>query len=252
LAVDGVGITLFPVNLVEALKTRKVQIGIAVVAILLAVALTLVWVLQPKNDNPSQAASVPAASSSAGGNADGTAATSPDASAAPASPGACSPTDGDGFIPVKYSLESPEAIEANVLSLGRDSEGNVKAPPKDEPTTASWWNEGPAAGSNAGQVVLSIHTYQSGEAVGNKLYKDGTSQLKTGDVLKLYSQDGRVACYEYTGDQKITEAEFDPASEVLERKAGDPELAIVICWDHNSSTNNWDSRIFFKFKPVAA
>jgi len=40
------------VNLVEALKNRKVQLGIAVVAILLAVALTLVWVLQPKNDNP--------------------------------------------------------------------------------------------------------------------------------------------------------------------------------------------------------
>ena len=49
---DGAGINLFPVNLVEALKNRKVQIGIAAVAVLLAVALTLVWVLQPKNDNP--------------------------------------------------------------------------------------------------------------------------------------------------------------------------------------------------------
>ena len=66
LVVDGAGINLFPVNLVEALKNRKVQIGIAAVAVLLAVALTLVWVLQPKNDN-SQAG----ATASSSGTADG-------------------------------------------------------------------------------------------------------------------------------------------------------------------------------------
>ena len=196
-------------NLVEALKNRKVQLGIAAVAILLAVALTLVWVLQPKNDNPQTAATPPAASAS--GDADGTAVTSPDA-APPASPGACS------------------------------------AP--DEPKTAAWWNLGPTAGSNAGQVVLSIHTYQSGEAVGNQLYKDGTSQLAAGDVLKLTSADGRTACYQFTEDQKVDEATFDRDSDLLERQTGDPALAIVICWDYNKDTSNWDSRIFFKFKPV--
>ena len=143
-------------NLVEALKNRKVQLGIAVVAILLAVALTLVWVLQPKNDNPNKADAPPAASTS--GNADGTAVTSPDTTT-PASPGACSATDEAGFVPVNYSIEKL-GIEANVVSLGNDDEGNIEAPPKDEPKTAAWWNMGPTAGSNAGQVVLSIHTYQ--------------------------------------------------------------------------------------------
>ena len=233
-------------NLVEALKNRKVQLGIAAVAILLAVALTLVWVLQPKNDNPQKADTPPAASAS--GNADGAAVTSPDA-ATPASPGACSATDEAGFVPVTYSIEKL-GIEANVVSLGNDDEGNIEAPPKDEPKTAAWWNKGPAAGSNAGQVVLSIHTYQSGEAVGNQLYKDGTSQLAAGDVLKLTSADGRTACYQFTEDQKIMVSEFDQNSEVLERQSGDPALAIVICWDHNKETNEWDSRIFFKFKPV--
>jgi len=109
---------------------------------------------------------------------------------------------------------------------------------------------GPTAGSNAGQVVLSIHTYQSGEAVGNQLYKDGTSQLAAGDVLKLTSADGRTACYQFTEAQKVDEATFDRESDVLERQSGDPALAIVICWDHNKETDKWDSRIFFKFKPV--
>ena len=233
-------------NLVEALKNRKVQLGIAVVAILLAVALTLVWVLQPKNDNPNKADAPPAASTS--GNADGTAVTSPDA-APPASPGACSAPDEAGFVPVSYSIEKL-GVEANVVSLGNDADGNIEAPPKDEPKTAAWWNMGPTAGSNAGQVILSIHTYQSGEAVGNQLYKDGTSQLAAGDVLKLTSADGRTACYQFTEDQKIMVSEFDQNSEVLERQTGDPALAIVICWDHNKETNEWDSRIFFKFKPV--
>ena len=233
-------------NLVEALKNRKVQLGIAAVAILLAVALTLVWVLQPKNDNPQTAETPPAASAS--GDADGTAVTSPDA-APPASPGACSAPDEAGFVPVSYSIEKL-GIEANVLSLGNDADGNIEAPPKDEPMTAAWWNMGPTAGSNAGQVVLSIHTYQSGEAVGNQLYKDGTSQLAAGDVLKLTSADGRTACYQFTEDQKVDEATFDRDSDLLERQTGDPALAIVICWDHNKDTNGWDSRIFFKFKPV--
>ena len=205
-------------NLVEALKNRKVQLGIAVVAILLAVALTLVWVLQPKNDNPNKADAPPAASTS--GNADGTAVTSPDTTT-PASPGACSATDEAGFVPVNYSIEKL-GIEANVVSLGNDDEGNIEAPPKDEPKTAAWWNMGPTAGSNAGQVVLSIHT----------------------------SADGRTACYQFTEAQKVDEATFDRESDVLERQSGDPALAIVICWDHNKETDKWDSRIFFKFKPV--
>ena len=247
---SGAGINLFPVNLVEALKNRKVQIGIAVVAILLAVALTLIWVLQPKNDNPSQVGSAPAASTNA---ADGTAVTSsPASSAAPAaSPGACSATDDAGFVPTSYSIEKL-GVEANVLSMPRESDGSAPAPPPSESQAAAWWNEGPAAGSNAGQVVLAIHTYQNGEAVGNQLYKDGTSQLQAGDVLKLTGSDGRTACYQFTEDQKIAEADFDPTSDILERRTGDPALAIVICWDHNKETNGWDSRIFFKFTPVTA
>lgn len=244
LAVDGAGINLFPVNLVEALKNRKVQIGIAAVAVLLAVALTLVWVLQPKNDNPQAGAT---ASSSE--TANGTAVTSPEASSPPANPGACVTPDAAGFVPVRYSIESIN-VDDKVISGGREEDGAIAAPPKDEPRTALWWNEGPKVASNAGQVVLTIHTYQTGDAVGNMLYSDNGGLLKEGAVLKLYAEDGRVACYQYTESQKLAVSEYNPESDVLERHEGDPGLAIVICWDHNKSTNDWDSRIFIKFKPV--
>ena len=132
LAVDGAGINLFPVNLVEALKNRKVQIGIAAVAVLLAVALTLIWVLQPKNDNAQAGAT---ASSSE--TANGTAVTSPEASSPPANPGACVTPDAAGFVPVRYSIESIN-VDDKVISGGREEDGAIAAPPKDEPRTALW------------------------------------------------------------------------------------------------------------------
>ena len=33
--------------------------------------------------------------------------------------------------------------------------------------------------------------------------------------------------------------------------AGDPQLLIIICWDFNKETEDWDSRIFFHATPVA-
>ena len=111
---DGAGINLFPVNLVEALKNRKVQIGIAAVAVLLAVALTLVWVLQPKNDNPQAGATA-----SSSGTADGAAVTSPEASSPPASPGACVTPDAAGFVPVRYSIESIGVEDKVIYAIAR-------------------------------------------------------------------------------------------------------------------------------------
>ncbi len=244
------GFNLFHVNLVEALKNRKVQIGIAAAAILLAAALTLVWIFQPKNN--SDASANPSTAATPSTSADGTAATtsSSDPSAS-ASPGACVAPDEAGFEPVRYSIERL-GVDANVVSLGHEEDGAIAAPPKDEPKTASWWNEGPKVATNAGQVVLSIHTYQKGGAVGNQLYEGGTSQLQEGDVLKLYAADGRVACYKYTEAKKIAVSDFKPDSDLLERRTGDPTLAIIVCWDHNDSNNEWDSRVFFMFKPTTA
>lgn len=160
----------------------------------------------------------------------------------------CEPMDASGFVPTRFQLENPTADE-RVLSLGLDSDGAIAAPPPNEPRTASWWNQGPRPGSSAGKVVLSIHTYRRGGALGNEMY-DGTPRLSAGDLITLTDDQGRKACYEFVEATKVWVDDYDPNSDVMVDFEGSPMLAIVICWDFDGATENWDSRIFFYAKPV--
>ncbi|SDY34859.1 class F sortase [Tessaracoccus flavus] len=155
----------------------------------------------------------------------------------------------DGFVPERYAIEAVGA-KARVLSLGLDNEGNIAAPPKNESDTASWWNQGPRPGSDRGKAVLSIHTYRNGGAVGNDLYAGGTSQLKPGDLIKLYGPGGQVLCYEFAEAKKIWIDDYDPNSDVMVDFEGRHQLAIIICWDFDRRTEIWDSRIFFYGNPI--
>lgn len=157
----------------------------------------------------------------------------------------------EGFVPYRFSIEALDADES-VIALDLDKDGNIAAPPFDQPRTASWWSGGPMPGSDAGKAVMSIHTYNPSlpPALGNHMYEGGQSQLKPGDVIKLYGRDGQVQCYEYTEIKKIWVDEYDPDSDVMVDFEGDPELAIVICWDFDSQTRDWDSRILFYFDPI--
>ena len=98
------GFNLFHVNLVEALKNRKVQIGIAAAAILLAAALTLVWIFQPKNNSDASANPSTAAHPTHQRRWHG----SHDLFVRPIGlrqPGGCVAPDEAGFEPVRYSIE---------------------------------------------------------------------------------------------------------------------------------------------------
>lgn len=158
---------------------------------------------------------------------------------------------GEGFVPERYTMTNPQ-VDADVISLGLDADGAIAAPPKNQPKTASWWNQGPLAGSEQGKVVLSIHTYRNGGAVGNEMYANGSNQLQAGDLITLYGTDGEVACYEFVEAKKVWVEDYDPDSDVMVDFEGDPLLTIIICWDHVAGTDDWDSRIFFYAKPVVA
>lgn len=161
----------------------------------------------------------------------------------------CDPLDSEGFVPDTFQMENPEADE-QVLSLGLDAGGNIAAPPKDLPRTASWWNQGPRPGSDTGKVVMSIHTYRSGGALGNEMYSDAGPSLVPGDLIKLEGADGRTACYEFVEATKIWVEDYDVNSDVMVDFTGDPLLTIVICWDFNRGTEDWDSRVLFYAAPV--
>lgn len=157
----------------------------------------------------------------------------------------------EGFVPHRFTIEALGADE-KVIALNLDKDGNIAAPPFDQPRTASWWSGGPMPGDDRGKAVMSIHTYNPSlpPALGNEMYEGGESQLNPGDLIKLYGNDGQVQCYEYTGITKIWVDEYDPDSDVMVDFEGDPELAIVICWDFDNATRDWDSRILFYADPI--
>lgn len=155
----------------------------------------------------------------------------------------------EGFVPNRYVIERVGA-DARVVSLGLDGEGNIAAPPKNQPATASWWNQGPLPGSDKGKAVFSIHTYRNGGAVGNDLYRGGAPQLQKGDLVKVYGSEGQVLCYEFTEAKKVWVKDYDPDSDVMVDYDGKPQMVIIVCWDFDRATENWDSRIFFYGTPV--
>lgn len=157
----------------------------------------------------------------------------------------------EGFVPNRYTIETIDA-EGEVLALNLDADGNIAAPPVDQPETASWWSGGPMPGADEGRAILSIHTYNPSlsPAVGNYMYRGGQSQLKSGDLIKLYGNQGQVMCYEFTHDYKFFMDEYDPDSDVMLDFYGAPEIAIIICWDYDRNTRDWDSRVLFYASPV--
>lgn len=199
-------------------------------------------------DTGSAPAVTDSATDSAPAAAPSSTAVSTSTSAAPAA-GECS-TATEGFVPNRFTIESLGADES-VVALGQDKDGNIAAPPLNEPRMASWWNQGPRPGSDKGKSVLSIHTYRNGGALGNEMYADGTSALKPGDLIKLYGSNGEVQCYEFTEAKKVFVEDYDPESDVMVDFEGDPMLTIIICWDFDWDTEIWDSRVFFYGTPVA-
>lgn len=175
----------------------------------------------------------------------------PASSAAPATAAAqkCPATTPDGFVPVRYEIERFSTDE-KVVALGLDADGAIAAPPKSEPSMASWWNQGPLAGADAGKTVFSIHTYRRGGALGNQMYKGGQSSLQPGDRIILHGAGGEVACYDFVEAKKLFVEDYDPNSNVMVDFEGDPLLTMIICWDHRKGTDDWDSRVLFYAKPV--
>lgn len=155
------------------------------------------------------------------------------------------------ITPSRFSIESMD-VTSKVLSLGTDAEtGAAAAPPKNQSQTVGWYNEGPKPGSDKGKVLLTIHTYRNGNALGNELNSEGG--LEPGDIIRMSDNAGNTVCYRYREALKVWMKDYNDApTDILYDDAGDPEVAIIICWDFNGSTKQWDSRIIFYADPVVA
>lgn len=240
----------------EFLKNRVVQVVLAVLAVAVVVV-GAVFVLGPSGDRAGPAATAaPAPDLTATATASTPAETPSDAESTPTEPPPPSPAPptctnftGDMETPTKFVVERM-GVNSPMIVVGNDADGNPAAPPPAEPYTTAWYNRSPAPGTTQGNVILTIHTYSKGQALGNDLYgKNGLTEdkegLQVGDLIKISDAQGRQVCYRYTGNTKVWVKTYDPASGVFHNPDGPPQLAIMVCWDFVQSTRVWDSRIIF-------
>lgn len=233
------------------LKNRAVQISLGVVVVALVVVAAVIG-LRPR---PNATIAQPAASTAAP--VETTAAPTSDASpeetpgSSPTPVQTCTNFTGDMESPTKFEVDRMN-VDSPMMVVGKDADGNPGAPPPNEAYTTAWYNGSPAPGTDQGNVILTIHTYSKGQALGNDLF--GASGLKEpqpgkglqeGDLIKVSDADGNQVCYRYTGQTKVWVKTYDPTSGVFHNPDGPPQLAIMICWDYNPGTKDWDSRIIF-------
>lgn len=161
-------------------------------------------------------------------------------------PARCVTTATKGFTPTRYTIESLD-VDEPVVSLPLTDDGSIPAPPKSEARAAAWWNEGPAPGDDEGRVILSIHTYRNGGALGNELLDEKTDKtpLKKGDLIVLHDDEGHTACYEYADFTEIVAADYDPDSDVMLKEDGSPSLVLIICTAFDWDTEIWENRALF-------
>lgn len=233
-------------------KNRVVQAVLALVAVALVVA-GVALALRPERITTTPAATAAPTTQTAEAAPRSTPATTP-APAASASPSVtpaatCTNFTGEMESPTRFVVERM-GVDSPMIVVGKDADGNPGAPPPNAARTTAWYNRSPAPGSTRGNVILTIHTYSQGQALGNELYgknglADGPEGLRVGDLIKISDAQGRQVCYRYTGDTKVWVETYDPMSGVFHNLDGPAQLAIMICWDYVASTDDWDSRIIF-------
>lgn len=155
---------------------------------------------------------------------------------------------GPAIVPARFEIPS-HGVDSPVLALDADDYDGTMAPPPEQAWTVAWWEDGPKPGSGQGKVSLTAHTYRNGGALGNLLQAD--DPLEPGDLIRISDAAGETRCYQFTEKLKFAEADYDPNSEVIYSHSGDPMLALVVCWDFNWSSENWDSRIVFYAEPIS-
>lgn len=159
-------------------------------------------------------------------------------------PKTCTTSDG-GFVASSMKIEAYN-MTSHVLSLGQDDNGAAAAPPKNDKNGTGWYNRGPKPGSDKGNIVLTIHTWHQGGALGNRLLNNTPA---VGSKFVMSDAKGNQACYSYTGKKKISVADYDPNSDILYNDHGKPQIAIIVCDDY-AGPDDWRSRVIFYAEKV--
>ncbi len=156
-------------------------------------------------------------------------------------------TSGKAFVPSTLWIERLN-LSAQVIAVTEKSSNGTMAPPKSQPWQVAWLADFPKPGSAVGAVNLTAHTYHLGGALGNTLYS--TNPLRKGDVIGLKDGHGNTQCYQFERLVKITAADYTSSSTAFYDPSAKSQLRIMICWDYDASSGEWDSRVVFYAKPI--
>lgn len=238
---------------------NRIVVGVAIAVALLLFVGAIVW--WPRDSHTAEPTLSPAPSISV--STTPTPSPSPSPSPTPSPSPSPSPTPSKGrpgseqcanpekaFKPSSFTIDRVGAHERVIPKATKG--GQIPAPPLNDRRSAAWWSGGPKPGSDHGKIVLTIHTYRPSlrPALGNELFQGGQSALQPGDILKVHGSDGEIVCYEFTKASRVMVSDYDPDSTLMLDPSGPSSAVIVICWDFNKSSKDWDSRVFFQFKQL--
>lgn len=125
-------------------------------------------------------------------------------------------------LPLRIRIPAIE-VDARLISLGIDGNGEVEVPALDKAMDAGWYEYGPTPGEAGNAVIIGhVDSRKLGPAVFFKL-----GMLKPGHRIEVARADGSVALFRVNGVQSFPKAEF-PA-ELVYGPTGEPGLRVVTC-----------------------
>ncbi|MFL6159275.1 MAG: class F sortase [Marmoricola sp.] len=217
----------------------------ALVALVVATAVALVWSFWPHSDEAPAEATVPPAQAVVAGSVFRSA--------------ECGTPVTKPFRPTRISI-AHVAHNAEILALGRDG-NNVPGAPAlsslgktqfawDDPSKANpgihdlLKPPGAMPGATAGNVLMNAHTWPDDSALGNRLL----DHLEVGDKIVLNGK-GAQLCYKVT--KRIVIQASDGSAEYYQQD-GPPQIALIVCSPPRLGPGNWKNRTIWFASPTTA
>ncbi|MDF5751473.1 class F sortase [Spongiactinospora sp. TRM90649] len=121
---------------------------------------------------------------------------------------------------VPRSIDIPSLkLEAPLMKLGMNDDGEVELPPYEKPDTAGWFRHSAVPGDKGASVIIGHVDTKTAPAVFYKL-----RQLRKGQEIRVERSDGKVAKYRVESVEQVDKDRF-PARRVYV----DEGLRLVTC-----------------------
>ena len=203
----------------------------ALVALLVATVIALVWTLWPqqRQATPPEALEPPAPQKVVKGSV--------------LKPSVCGRPASKPFVPTSISVDQV-VTNAPVLALPRDAYDVPQAPPLSAAGKSqfAWDKPTLAPGSPKGNVLINAHTYPDGSALGNRLL----DHFQVGDRIIVRGANAEL-CYQVT--KRVVIEAADGSYEYYE-KNGPPQLALIVCSPPRLGPGNWKNRTIWYASPI--